>query len=110
MAAAALPVDKRLQRLLHLWTKGKLPVCGWATAVKITARSDDNDNKGNKESKVDEGNDGYFSKGGATTATATTTTIPVVGNRCRGKLRPGHFCHHGWHLPSVKSYSAVIFK
>ncbi len=65
MAAAALLADERLQRLLHLRTRGMLPMGNGEC-------SEDDGNKGDKESKGvegdegegDEGDDGNFPKGG----------------------------------------------
>ncbi len=108
MVAAAPPVDERLQRRLRLRTRGKLPAGGRATVAKITARSDDDDNEVDEESEGDEGDDGNFPKGGARTASATTTTIPAVGDCRRGMLQPGRCCHRGRHLPTTRSSSAVI--
>ncbi len=65
MAAAAPLADKRLQQLLHLRTRGMLPMGNGEG-------SEEDGNKGNKESKGvegdkgegDEGDDGKFPEGG----------------------------------------------
>ncbi len=65
MAAAALLADERLQRLLHLRTRGVLPMVNGKG-------SEDDGNKSNKESKGVEGDkgegdevdDGNFPEGG----------------------------------------------
>ncbi len=65
MAAAAPLAEERLQQLLHLWTRGVLPMGNGES-------SEDNGKEGNKESKGvegdegegDEGDDGNFPEGG----------------------------------------------
>ncbi len=65
MAVGAPLADERQQRLLHLWTRGVLPMGNGKG-------SEDDGNKGDKESEGvkgdegegDEGDDGNFPKGG----------------------------------------------
>ncbi len=57
MAAAAPLADERLQRLLHLQTRGMLPMGNGEG-------SEDDGNEGNKESKGVEGDEGEGDKGG----------------------------------------------
>jgi hypothetical protein len=57
VAAAAPLADERLQRLLHLQTRGMLPMGNGEG-------SEDDGNEGNKESKGVEGDEGEGDKGG----------------------------------------------
>ncbi len=73
MAAAALLVDERLQRLLSLQTRGMLPMGNGKG-------SEDDGNKGYKSKGVkgdkgegDEGNDGNFPEGGGRRWTQKST-------------------------------------
>ncbi len=74
MAAAAPLTDKRLQRLLHLQTRGMLPMVNGEG-------SEDGGNESNKESKGvegdegegDEGDDRNFPEGGGSRWSMDTT-------------------------------------
>jgi hypothetical protein len=74
VAAAAPLADERLQWLLHLWTRGVLPMVNGKG-------SEDDGNKSEKESKGvegdegkgDEGDDGNFPEGGGRRWTQQST-------------------------------------